>query len=270
MPDNTAFQTQIDGRVATAADLAPLAFAGFAHFSAMQVRDGHVKGIDLHLERLRSASLALFATAIPDEQLRHYLRIVIENGPPELSLTVTMFSRAGEFTVIGTSGDPAVLVRSGPASAGPTGPLKLALVEHERWLPGIKQVGESAKTHLLRQAVEQGFDDTAFIDRAGRIGEATIWNLAFWDGETVIWPEANVLPGVTMGILRRQLDRLGVAQRKEQITLKRLQDLAGAVVMNSWTPGVAVRGIGSIDLPTSDTFVDLLRQAYDAEPMGNV
>ena len=50
---------QINGVAATSDALAALAFAGHAHFTAMQVRDGHVRGLDLHLARLRDAS-ALF------------------------------------------------------------------------------------------------------------------------------------------------------------------------------------------------------------------
>lgn len=61
---------QIDGQPATVADLMPLAFAGFAHFTAMQVRNGRVRGLDLHLERLRGASLALFDAHIPAQRHR--------------------------------------------------------------------------------------------------------------------------------------------------------------------------------------------------------
>lgn len=50
----------------------------------------------------------------------------------------------------------------------------------------MKHIGEVAKTYLLRQAVAQGFDDAAFVDRRGRLSEATIWNLAFWDGAAVV------------------------------------------------------------------------------------
>ncbi|EWC62784.1 Aminodeoxychorismate lyase [Actinokineospora spheciospongiae] len=52
--------TLFNGRLAEAADLAPLAFAGFAHFTAMQVHDRRVRGLDLHLTRLREASDELF------------------------------------------------------------------------------------------------------------------------------------------------------------------------------------------------------------------
>ncbi|XAH22839.1 aminotransferase class IV family protein [Xylophilus sp. GW821-FHT01B05] len=263
----TSFVVQRNGRPATAEDLAPLAFAGYAHFSAMQVRGGQVRGLDLHLERLRSASVELFGQALPDASVRAYLRAALEAGPADLSLVVTVYSPAGEFTVAGADVLPEVLVRTGPAASGPAGPLALAVIEHERVLPAVKHVGEVAKTYFLRQAVGQGFDDVAFVDRQGRLSEGSIWNLAFWDGEAVVWPMAEMLGGTTMGIVRRQLDRLGVPQRVQALTLADLPTLAGAVVMNSWTPGVAVHRIGSMPLPLAPSFQALLHRAYQAEAL---
>ena len=57
---STSFVVHRNGRSATAGELGPLAFAGYAHFTALQVRGGKVRGLDLHLQRLRSASLELF------------------------------------------------------------------------------------------------------------------------------------------------------------------------------------------------------------------
>lgn len=255
----------INGEVAAAEDLSPLAFAGFAHFTAMQVRDGLVRGLDLHLHRLRWASFKLFGRAMPDDEVRRHLHAAVQSHP-SASLTATMFSRAGEFTRNGLPGDPAILVRAGPPADGPTGPLRLDLVEHERPLFAIKHVGETAKTHLLRRAVQRGYDDAAFFDRNGRIGEATIWNLAFWDGEAVIWPDADVLPGVTMGIVKRQLDVLGILQRTMSISRSTLGEMQGAVVLNSWTPGIPVTEIGGAEVRLSERFVSLMHQAYQAEP----
>lgn len=263
----TSFVVQRSGRPATAEELAPLAFAGYAHFTAMQVRGGRVRGLDLHLERLRSASVELFGQALPDDQVRSCLRAALEAGPADLSLTATVYSPTGEFTAAGNDTKPEVLVRTGPAASGPEGPLALATVEHERVLPAMKHVGEVAKTYFLRQAVGQGFDDAAFVDRRGRLSEGTIWNLAFWDGAAVVWPEADMLGGTTMGIVRRQLDRLGVPQRVQAVTLADLPALAGAVVMNSWTPGVAVHRIGSVTVPEAPSFLELLHRAYRAEPL---
>ncbi|SDL36045.1 aminotransferase class IV family protein [Nonomuraea jiangxiensis] len=261
----TFFATQRNGRPATAGDLAPLAFAGYAHFTALQVRGGQVRGLDLHLERLRSASMELFGRALPDDRVRTYLRAALEAGPADVSLVATVYSAAGEFTEAGAELE--MLVRTGPAASGPRGPLRLAAVEHERFLPAVKHVGEVAKTYVLRQAAERGFDDAAFVDRRGRLSEGSIWNLAFWDGTAVVWPEAEMLGGITMGIVRRQLERLGVPQRTQEVRLADLPELAGGVVMNSWTPGVAVSGIEAMPLPVAPPFLEALHQAYQAEPL---
>jgi branched-subunit amino acid aminotransferase/4-amino-4-deoxychorismate lyase len=268
MSDSAAsFDVQRNGRTANADDLAPLAFAGYAHFTAMQVRGGKVRGLDLHLQRLRDASVELFGRALPDDQVRSHLRAALKDGPVDLSLLATVYSPAGEFTVAGADAEPEMLVRTGPAASGPKGPLALTTVEHERVVPGVKHVGEVAKTYLLRHAVQQGFDDAAFVDRRGRLSEGSIWNLAFWDGTAVVWPKAEMLVGTTMGIVRRQLDRLGVPQRIQEITPDDLPELAGAVVMNSWTPGVPVHRIGSLSLPEAPSFLDVLHRAYRAEPL---
>lgn len=263
----SAYVALLNGREATTEDLAPLAFAGYAHFTALQVRGGQIRGLDLHLERLQVASLEMFGQATSDDQIRSYLRKALKDDPADLSLIATVYSPAGEFTVAGADIEPAVLVRTGPAASGPQGPLKLAMVEYERFLPAVKHVGEVAKTYFLRQAVEQDFDDAAFVDRRGRLSEGSIWNLAFWDGDTVVWPEAEMLDGTTMGIVRRQLNSLGVPQRVQAVRLADLATFAGSVVMNSWTPGVSVHRIGSTSLPEAPSFLELLHRAYQAEPL---
>lgn len=260
------FTVQRNGSAATTEDLAPLAFAGYAHFTAMQVRGGKVRGLDLHLERLRSASVELFGRALPDDRIRTLLRAALAASPPDVSLTAAVYSSPGEFTADDAE-ELDVLIRTGPPASGPAGPLALTTVEYERPLAAVKHVGEVAKTYFMRQSVRDGFDDAAFIDRRGRFSEATIWNLAFWDGDSVLWPDAEMLTGTTMGIVRRQLTRLGVPQRTQEITPADLPTLTGAVVMNSWTPGVAVRQINSAPVPEAPRFLELLHQAYEAEQL---
>lgn len=264
--DTNIYPAWINGRPATAQQLAPVAFAGFAHFTAMQVRNRQVKGLDLHLARLHDASMKFFGRALPGEQLLSCIRTAINEGPEDQSLTATVFSRSGEFTVDSMDTEPDVLVRTGPPSNGPAGPLRLAAIEHERPMATIKHVGEVGKTYYLHQAIRQGFDDAAFVDRHGQLSEATIWNLVFWDGETVIWPKADMLRGTMMWIVQRQLARLGIPQAHEEVTLARLDELSGAAVMNSWTPGVAVTAIATQVIPEASAFIRLLHQACEVEP----
>ncbi|MEV0643838.1 aminotransferase class IV family protein [Phytomonospora sp. NPDC050363] len=260
------YVVQRNGGTATAEDLAPLAFTGYAHFTAAQVRGGLIKGLDLHLERLQIASLAMFGRALPDDLVRSRLRTALAAGPSDVSLLATVYSSTGEFTADDGAAELDLLVRTGAPSSGPAGPLSLATVEHERFLPAVKHVGEVAKTYVMRQAVRQGFDDAAFLDRRGRLSEASIWNLAFWDGEAVVWPSAEMLGGTMMGTVRRQLERLGAPQRVQEVRPADLPGLSGAVVMNSWTPGIAVDRIGEAALPAAPSFVELLHAAHEAEP----
>lgn len=266
----TSYPVLIDARPAQAAELAPLAFAGFAHFTAMQIRARKVKGLDLHLKRLHDASIGLFGRALPDAAILDSLRMAIESGPADMSLSATIYQPAGEFSVRSRGTEPAILVRTGPPSNGPAGPLRLDLVEHERHQASIKHVGEGAKTWYLHQAATRGFDDAAFIDRQGRLSEATIWNLVFWDGATVIWPRAEILRGTMMGMIQRQLERMGVAQQQREIRRDDVGALAGAAVMNSWTPGVAVSALGTHTFEHPARLMDLLREAHAAEPAEEV
>lgn len=262
----TASITQLNGRSAEVADLAPLTFAGYAHFTAMQVRDHRVRGLDLHLERLREASDVLFGRHLPDERIRAYLRSAVAAAPPDMSLTCFVSSRPGEFASAGDQVDLDILVKVTGAATPPAGPLSLDVVEHERHLPRIKHVGEVSKTFLLRRANERGFDDAVFTDRLGRVSEATIWNLAFWDGESVIWPRAEVLAGVTMQILGRRLRALGIPQQSRDVRLDELGNLS-AVVMNSWSPGIPVTRIGDVVLGQDPDFRRLLHSAHADEPL---
>jgi branched-subunit amino acid aminotransferase/4-amino-4-deoxychorismate lyase len=181
-------------------------------------------------------------------------------------VTATVFTRSGEFTPAREESDLSLLIRTSPASNGPEGPLRLAVVPHERTLPGFKHTGETAKTYYLRDARKRGCDDAIFQDRHGRLSEATIWNVAFWDGSAVVWPVADILTGVTMGILKRQLTELAVPQRGMAVTPDMVSGFAGAVVMNSWTPGVSITSIAENAIPAAPQFVQLLHSAYLREP----
>ncbi len=263
---NPTDQTLLNGQLVQSSEITNLAFSGFAHFSALQVRDRKIKGLDLHLARLRQASLTLYNRASTDTLIRSYLRSAIENSPPNHSLTITVYSPKGEFTVQSMDIEPAVLIRTSAPTNGPAGPLRLAAIPHERPLPETKHVGEIGKTYYLHQAVKRGFDDAVFVNNDGHLSEGSIWSLVFWDGESVIWPKARILKGTMMGIVQRQLSRLNIPQRDEIITMSRLAELQGAAVMNSWTPGISVTEIESNSFTEPNALIELLHKAYKAEP----
>ncbi|MGK2865804.1 MAG: aminotransferase class IV family protein [Mycobacterium sp.] len=262
----TTSHVYFNGRPATTDDLAPLAFAGYAHFTAMQVRDRAVRGLDLHLGRLRGASDELFGWHLPDERVRELLSAAVRATPPDVSLTCFLSARPGEFMRTHGPVEIDVLIKVTDPAVPPTGPLALDIAPHERHLPNVKHVGEVAKTQFLRRANTRGFDDAVFIDASGYLGEATIWNVVFWDGRSVIWPEARVLRGVTMQILNRQLADCGIDQVTRPIRASDVTgELAGAL-MNSWSPAIPVARIADCTLGDARELTGILHRAYAAEP----
>src|SRR3546814_2252198 len=67
-----------NGRRAEAADLVALAMRNHGHFTTMQVRDGAVRGLDLHLARLREATAELFDVAFDDARATGGLRQALD------------------------------------------------------------------------------------------------------------------------------------------------------------------------------------------------
>jgi hypothetical protein len=51
---------EIDGAPADLAALRAVLLGGYGHFTAMQVRDGRTRGLDLHLRRLDAGNRELF------------------------------------------------------------------------------------------------------------------------------------------------------------------------------------------------------------------
>src|SRR5690606_2971101 len=72
--------------------------------------------------------------------------------------------------------------------------------------------------------------------------------------------------GVTMQVLARRLEAQDVPQRTREISEDDLTADMQAVVMNSWSPAVAVARIGEHVLAPADTLVPLLHAAYADEP----
>lgn len=241
---NQKYLAFLNGELVDDIKMANLAFSGFAHFTALQVRDRKVRGLDLHLARLRAASIKLYGQALSDEVIMTQLRQALAGASKDVSVMITIYAPEGEFTAASMDSLPEILVRIAPPEDGPVGPLRVSTVGYERALAEVKHVGEIAKTYYLHEAVKQGYDDAVFINGQGHVSEGTIWNVAFWDGEAVVWAKASLLQGTMMSMLQRQLETMGVPQRYEEMTLDKVMAMQGMAVMNSWRAGIAVSEIG--------------------------
>lgn len=238
-----------NGRRAEAADLVALAMRNHGHFTTMQVRDGAVRGLDLHLARLRDASRELFDVAHGDDRVLEGLAQALDfaGGAGDCTARVTVcareFERAAQASQPLAAADLDIVVALTPPTEPASAPMRAASFEHERALPHIKHVGTFAQFHHARQARGRGFDDVLFFGADGRISEGTVWNVGFWDGHGVTWPDAPALRGTCERLLQGGLESLGVPQARRPLGLEDLPGFRAAFACNSR----GVRAIGAVD-----------------------
>src|SRR3954469_4897622 len=103
---------EIDGRPATAETLAHPAMSSTGHFTAMQVRDHRVRGMDLHLTRLRTASRKVFDSDLDDDLVLSHIRHALSDDVADASLRVYVFPPHDTLSVMVTVAPP----REAPAT----------------------------------------------------------------------------------------------------------------------------------------------------------
>ena len=224
--------TLFNGQLASTNDLRALALVNYGHFSSMQVRDHAVQGIDLHQQRLTAATRELFDSELDFAAVRAQMRTAVADDP-DCTLRVTVFSRDFDYRNPAAGVAPDVLVSLSPPSPPRTIPLRVKLFPFERPLPQIKHVGTFPLFHYRRLAVQAGFDDALFVGPGGAISEGSVWNVGFWTGAGVVWPEAPALRGTAERLLQAGLDRQGVEQVARPVHPGELGDFEGAFACNA-------------------------------------
>ncbi|WP_405808236.1 aminotransferase class IV [Streptomyces sp. NBC_00210] len=254
---------EINGQSANVEDVHRVATWNYGHFTSMQVRDGMVRGLDLHLRRLEGASHALFGEKAEHDEGR--IRELIRHGLGEeraASVRVTVVPRVGAPA----STDIMVSV-SDPVADAPRQALRVRTATYERELPHLKHVATMGLTYHWLQAKEAGFDDVLFVGRDGDLREGSVWNVAFWDEQQVVWPEAHVLPGITQQLLQAALTRIGVPWSVRRLTSDDLPVLRAAAATNSHCPSQPLASIDEVVFPSEcRALVDALNTAWAEVP----
>ncbi|MGY0635075.1 aminotransferase class IV [Luteimonas sp. A478] len=216
------------------------------HFTTMQARDGRVQGRDLHLARLLTASRSLYGASPGRSVLRRRIREALaaagqETGDCTVRVRV-LPSHPGACKAGGPGAqDPQLRIKVDiePPREPPASPLRVRTHPGLRAVPCVKHLALDFQLKARAQAREAGFDDALLLAADGRISEGTFWNVVFWDGEAVVWPDAPALAGVTRQLLRTALDQAGLPQRCEALDTGSLGGFCAAFALNS-------SGIGDI------------------------
>jgi branched-subunit amino acid aminotransferase/4-amino-4-deoxychorismate lyase len=246
---------EIDGHPATPKQLRLLVPATYGHFTAMQVRGGRVRGLELHLNRLDAANRELFGTGIDREQVRAHVRRALRTDR-DASVRVHVVDRDGGTLVL-------VTVR--PPGGMPGRPLALLPVPYQRALPHIKRTNDFGQAYYRRLAARNGCDDALLTGPGGVVSECGIANLACFDGTSVVWPDAPALAGITMQLLEPRLAGAGLPTRRGPVHLSDLDARRPVFVTNA-------RGIAPVDriddrpVPVDRELMRVLDDVYGSVP----
>lgn len=250
----------VDGRRPTADDLLPFALANDGHFTAMQVRDGAARGIDLHLARMTAAHRRLYGVGLDPAWLRRLMRDAVRELP-DCSLRVTVTQPAG--------GPPRVLTVVRAALDVDRRPTALRSVVWARGIPEVKHVGTFPQIQLARDAARAGYDDALLVTATGEVGETTIANIAFLRGEEVVWPAAPSLRGITQELLTEALPSHGYRTTIEPVHLADVGRFDAAVLSNSIgvAPVARIDDHGYSDATSAARALDDVYRSIPAQPL---
>ncbi|MFJ6674902.1 aminotransferase class IV [Actinosynnema sp. NPDC091369] len=241
---------EIDGGPPTTDRLAAGLLANYGHFTAMQVRDRRVKGLDLHLRRLDAANRELYGAGLAGDHVRALIAHAL-GDVRDAAVRVVVFGL----------GEPSVLVAVRPPTTPPVTPQRLVPVTYTRPLPHVKHVGGFGQIHHGKRAEQAGYDDALLTTSDGVVVEGAIANIGFFDHDGgVVWPRADWLHGITMQLLERELPT-----RREVVRLADVGRYRGAFLANS-IGLVGVSRIDDVEYPVDDPALDRVRAAYDAVP----
>src|SRR5262249_9787142 len=235
---------ELDGRPVTPTEIGALALLNFGHFTSFRVENLHVRGLSLHLDRLVHYCRVLFAAELDPQRVRRLLRQALRPEAAPAVARVTVFDPGLDLGHPGRQAEPHVLISTRPAATGSLPPLRLGSVSYQRELPKVKHVGLFGAVHHRRAAQLAGYDDAIFVGSGSRLSEGPTWNIGFFDGTQLVWPQADVLAGVTMRLLAVAAERLGISSTWKELGIPEVAGLGCAFATNA---AIGVRPIRSLD-----------------------
>ncbi|WP_214416257.1 aminotransferase class IV family protein [Sphaerisporangium fuscum] len=253
---------EINGRLATVDDLRHTALRGYGHFTAMQVRDRRVRGLDLHLSRLRNATRELFDRDLDTELVRARVRHALEGEDGDASVRVYVY---GHDLPVWDEVEPQIMVSVRPPTEPPSTPRGLWPAPFQREAAHLKHIGGFGQAYFSRLAERAGFDEALLVAADGTIAEGAITNIGFWDGTCVVWPEAPMLRGITMMLVERGLADMGVPVRHQVVRLSDLPSFRSVFLTNSW--GVMqVDRVDDLRFALDERMMAMIRKAHERNP----
>ncbi len=248
---------ELDGRPVTVDELQTLALTNYGHFTSLRAEAGRVRGLSLHLDRLQRDCEVVFGAHLDRGHVRDLVRRVAPRDKIS-TVRVTVFDPGTELGNPAGAQRPSILVTQRSAGELPLPPMKAQTAVFLRDSPEVKSVSLFGSLRQRRAAQVRGYDDALFVNESGYISEGGTWNIGFFDGEHIIWPEAPCLPGVTMRLLQKPMHKVA------PVCIDDLGAMEVAFATNAAIGVRAISRINSIEYQNDGSVLDELRAAYES------
>jgi branched-subunit amino acid aminotransferase/4-amino-4-deoxychorismate lyase len=254
---------ELDGTPVTPQALQSLGLVNYGHFTSMRVDDHGVRGLSQHLDRLVHDCRIVFGSPLDRDRVREHIRHAIAETPGSFIVRVTIFDPDLQLSQLGAKTRPHVLITTRPAASLPPASMRVQSMVYRRELPQVKHIGLFGALWHRRQAELNGYDDALFMDASSFVTEGATWNIGFFDGDRVIWPSGEVLPGITMKLLKQVHDHTVTIP----VSYRDIPEMRAAFAVNTSMEVRAISAIDNIELSGGDPIIDTLRKEYEEIPV---
>ena len=175
---------------------------GYGCFDFMRTYHGKVIFIKDHVGRLfRSAREIGIELPWTETEIIDLILETLRRNPPVESNVRVLVTGGPSADFITPQGKPRMAIMVAPVSQYPpawyTEGAKIITATHNRTIPAAKSSDYTRAILVLAEARRKGAIEVVYVDSLGRVREGTTSNLFLFQGDTLVTPGENILPGIT-------------------------------------------------------------------------
>lgn len=240
---------------------------GDGAFDTALVINGRVFLGDAHIQRLLDALALLGIEADPDAIRQAAAALVPRAERHALRVTVTRGPGLRGLAPVGAQ-KPTIMASLSPLSQGFFSPrlsMDVAAIRRNETSPAsrIKALSYLDAILAMRQAVAKGYNETLFLNGAGRVACASVGNVFALFGDELATPPLadGVMPGIIRGFILAQCGALNLKGCERSLDVEELHAADAVFMTNSLRLIAPVERIGAVAISAKGAkIVDALSQ----------
>jgi branched-chain amino acid aminotransferase len=232
---------------------------GDGFFETLKAEDGRVLFLDEHVERLRASGQAFrinFTGQVPWED--RLIRLLAANELQQGIAAVKILLTRGEATGLGLPNTPSPTLVIWARPYQPPAPEEYkagwpVVVFPERrttFIGGHKSLNYLYYLAARQYALDQDAKEALILEADGQVSEGAATSLVVALNDQFLTTESpSALPGITVTVLARALERLGRNIKRARLQLSQVQEAEGLWLVNSLMGVMPVSSLGGKSVP---------------------